>query len=77
VAALTFEDRGGARPNLAFQGPWALYRLLDAGKLHSTADVRYTISFLLNGHEARYILEASSIRNPFLKDELQQFRCGG
>jgi type VI secretion system protein ImpL len=75
VAAVSFEDRAGGHPNLAFQGPWALFRLLDAGKLHQTSETRYALSYELGGHSAGVTLEAASIRNPFGKHDLQQFRC--
>jgi type VI secretion system protein ImpL len=77
VAAVTFEDRSSARPNLAFQGPWAFFRLLDAAQMHAETDVHYTATFQTGGHSARFVIEANSIRNPFLKADLQQFRCGG
>ena len=75
VAAFTFEDRGGERPNSSFQGPWAWFRLLDAGKLQSTSDVKYTLDLSGGGHEAKVTIEALSVRNPFLKNDLRQFRC--
>ena len=77
VAAVTFEDRTGARPNLPFEGPWAWFRLLDVSGVQADSDVRYRSSFQAGDHEARVIIEASSIRNPFAKQELRQFRCRG
>ena len=77
AAAASFEDRSGARPNQAFQGPWAWYRLLDAATLRAQSDVRFDAVFHSGDHQATVILEASSIRNPYLKPVLRQFRCGG
>jgi type VI secretion system protein ImpL len=72
----SFEGRGGDRPNQAFEGPWAWFRLLDAAQLQPASDVRYTLSLLGGTHQSRVAIEATSIRNPFLKTQLRQFRCG-
>ncbi len=74
-AAATFEERSGGRPNLVAQGPWALFRLLDSAQVERETDVRYVLTFERGGHQARVRIEAASIRNPFGKGELQQFRC--
>jgi len=76
VAAYSFEDRSGARPNQAFEGPWAWFRLLETGNLKSQTDVRYLADWKAGGHQAQVVIEAASIRNPFLKGDLRQFRCG-
>jgi len=75
VAAFSFEGRSGDRPNQAFQGPWAWFRLLDAGQLQPASDVSYALSLQAGSHQARVTVEATSIRNPFLKSDLRQFRC--
>jgi type VI secretion system protein ImpL len=75
VAAFSFEGRGGDRPNQAFRGPWAWFRLLDAGQLQPASDVSYTLALQAGSHQARVTVEATSIRNPFLKADLRQFRC--
>jgi type VI secretion system protein ImpL len=77
VAAISFEDRAGGRANLPFEGPWAWFRLLDASGVQAESDVRYRANFQAGGREARVIIEATSIRNPFAKTDLRQFRCGG
>jgi type VI secretion system protein ImpL len=77
AAAVSFEDRAGAHPNLSFQGPWAMFRLLDGAALQAESDVRYRATFHAGGSEARVIIEATSIRNPFGKSILRQFRCTG
>ena len=75
-AAATFDSRTGGRPNIVAQGPWAFFRLIDAIRSERETDARYVLTFSQGGHEARVLLEAASIRNPFGKDDLQQFRCG-
>jgi type VI protein secretion system component VasK len=68
--------RAGGRPNAAFQGAWALFRLLDNARMSRETEVRYDLTFAKDGHEARVRLDAASIRNPFSnRDELRQFRC--
>jgi type VI secretion system protein ImpL len=75
AAAASFEDRSGGHPNVSFQGPWALFRLLDAAHLQSTTDVRFNMYFDMGGHVAQFALEADSIRNPFGQRQLRAFRC--
>jgi type VI secretion system protein ImpL len=77
AAAVTFEDGSGVRPNQAFQGPWAWFRLLDAATLKAETDVRFDAVFQNGGHQATVIIEAASIRNPYQKSDVHQFRCGG
>jgi type VI secretion system protein ImpL len=77
VAAISFEGRTGAHPNLAFQGPWAWFRLLDGAAVQGESDVRYRATFRAGGTEARVIIEAASVHNPFAKSDLRNFRCSG
>jgi type VI secretion system protein ImpL len=77
VAAATFEDVSGAQPNIAFPGPWAWFRLLDTASIQSVSEVQYKVQFQTGGHQASVIVEAASIRNPFQKPNLRQFRCSG
>jgi type VI secretion system protein ImpL len=74
-AAVTFEVRAGARPNTEFQGAWAWFRLIDVARAERETEVRHVLTFAKDGHEARVRIDAASIRNPFGKDDLQQFRC--
>jgi type VI protein secretion system component VasK len=48
---------------------------MDQARIERETDVRHTIVFTGGGHEARVGVEAESIRNPFGRNELQQFRC--
>ena len=75
-AAVTFEMRAGGRPNAAYQGAWAWFRLLDNAHLSPETEVRSDVTFAKDGHEAKVRLEAATIRNPFHdRDVLRQFRC--
>jgi len=76
VAAATFEERAGGRPNLVFQGPWAWFRLINAGQVQRETDVRHLVSFAGGGHQASVHVEAASLRNPWVSRDWQQFRCG-
>ena len=73
MASLMFEPVGG--PNAAFEGPWALFRLIESGRLDRESDVRYLLTLGRGGREVQLRIEADSVRNPFGKSDLQRFRC--
>ena len=73
-ATVTF-DAGGAPAIAAFQGPWAWFRALDQAKIEPRSDTRFLVTFTQGGHASRLVLEATSVRNPFARNELQSFRC--
>jgi type VI secretion system protein ImpL len=75
AAAATFEDRVSGRPNIAFNGQWAWFRLLDAAQIRQESDLRHEITFEKGGYKAIIRLDAASVFNPFGQRELQQFRC--
>jgi type VI secretion system protein ImpL len=72
-----FEEGAGAGPNKTYQGPWALFRLLDDTSIQPQSDVRYLLTLSAAGRTAKLILEAASTRNPFARNELRSFRCSG
>jgi type VI secretion system protein ImpL len=74
-AVATFEERGGARPNQVFQGPWAWLRFVEASRMERVNDVRLMLTIVAGGHQARVVLDAPSIRNPYGSQELREFRC--
>ena len=73
VATSTFEPAGG--PNFAFEGAWAMFRLLDSGQLARESDTRYLLTLKRGAREVQLRIEADSVRNPFGKTDLQRFRC--
>ena len=76
VAAASFEDRSGTHPNVAFQGPWALFRLFDQGNLQQAGSAeRYQLTFHSGDRQAVFELRAGSVLNPFAQGVLQEFRC--
>jgi type VI secretion system protein ImpL len=76
AAVASFELRDGTHPQLAFQGPWALFRLLDHATTQAQSDTRFLVTFRQDGKLARVVVEAASIRNPLARHELARFHCG-
>jgi type VI secretion system protein ImpL len=76
-ATVLFEESGGAGPNRSYQGPWALFHLLDDATIQPQSDVRYLVTLTAGARTARVTLEATSVRNPFARNELRSFRCSG
>ncbi len=74
--AVVFEERGGAGANVVKQGPWALFRALDQAQVQRSSDTRLAVTFAAGSHSMRVMLDAASIRNPFVQNELAGFRCG-
>jgi len=72
---LTFEEFSGGRPTTVREGAWAWFRLLETARLEPESDVSYVLSFENGVHKALVRLEALSIRNPFGKSLLRDFRC--
>jgi type VI secretion system protein ImpL len=75
-ASFAFEDRGGRPiPGPSFQGPWSWFRLLSQAHIERDSDSRFKVTFSAGGKSMRVIMEASSIRNPFARNELAGFHC--
>ena len=55
AASASFQQRAGTHPQTAFQGPWALFRLLDQATLVPQSDTRVLATFKLNGAQARVV----------------------
>jgi type VI secretion system protein ImpL len=72
---VAFEERDNARQNIAFEGPWALFRLMDSAPVERESDTTYVYTLEKGGRSARLRITADTIRNPFGKNLLQQFRC--
>ena len=67
---------GSAGPGFEFQGPWALFRLLDRVRVDpgATPD-RVQLVFDVQGRKARFEVRSASPQNPLLRRELEQFQC--
>ena len=76
-ASASFNDRTGIASGPRFEGPWALFRFIDAGQPRIDSDTRTTLTFRgRREHEAQIVIDAVSLDNPFAKREWQRFGCG-
>ena len=67
---------GGNTPSQSFEGPWALFRLLDRAQLQPTSQPEKMIAtFNLEGRRAQFEINSASVQNPLRLPELEQFRC--
>ncbi len=62
---------------LIFDGPWALFRFVDAAKVEGGTPDREAVSYLENDKHVYFELRSGSVRNPMRLPELAQFRCPG
>jgi len=66
----------GATSTVRTTGPWALFRLLDKGRIVSTATSgRVNVEYLFDGRKALLDISAGSQPNPLNSDVLKGFRC--
>jgi type VI secretion system protein ImpL len=72
-ATATFSQSGG--PNAAFDGPWALFRLIGSGQMAPQDNGRFMFTIKRGTREAQLRIEPDSVRNPFAGNDLQRFRC--
>ena len=81
--ATWFPASGGGRARVLkapVDGPWALFRLLDAGRfspLGDPEDPRYVLTLEQSPQTAQIAIEAFNVRNPFgRRSDLKGFSCG-
>ena len=72
---LIFEDLNGNTNQEAFNGDWALFRLLDNSNLKRNNSSSFEVSFEVSGRKANYELKATSSINPFNRNLLTDFNC--
>jgi type VI secretion system protein ImpL len=72
----TFDTGDGPGASVVFDGPWAIFRLLDASAVEPQSETRFMVGIQAGGSTARLRLDAASIRNPFGSPTLSRFRCG-
>ncbi|MFM2067384.1 MAG: type secretion system rane subunit TssM [Pseudomonadota bacterium] len=61
---------------VAFDGPWALFRLMDHFEVQpSSVPERFTLVMTLEGKRARVEVISASVFNPFQMREIKTFRC--
>ncbi|WP_418316679.1 type VI secretion system membrane subunit TssM [Piscinibacter sakaiensis] len=68
-------ERLVAPPEYAFDGQWALFRMVDAAKREGGSAERMAISFNFAGKKATFELRSPSVRNPLQLPEIAQLRC--
>ncbi len=71
-------NRQATAPDTELQetGPWALFRLLAAGRLRPEGSPdTYALTFATGGQQAAFTLQAGSARNPFGRNVLAGFKC--
>jgi type VI secretion system protein ImpL len=67
---------GAAGPGHAFQGPWALFRLLDRVRSEpGPSPDRWRLLFDVEGRKARFEVRTNTALNPIARQELEQFQC--
>jgi len=64
----------GVDSTLHFSGPWALYRLLNAGGISQSGD-KLSVRFVVGGREVSYQVKVGSLANPFALPALRSFSC--
>jgi type VI secretion system protein ImpL len=61
-----------------FEGPWALFRMLDGMEISPTSQPeKFVVEFNVDGRKTRFEVITSSVQNPFRLNELNQFHCPG
>jgi type VI secretion system protein ImpL len=74
--SFVFEEKSGGRSNRSFQGPWAVFRMIDSATVEKRSETQFLVTVSAGGHSAKLVLNAASVRNPFARPELLRFRCG-
>jgi len=64
----------GVDSTVRFTGPWALYRLLNAGSMSQSGD-KLSVRFVVGGREVSYQVKVGSLANPFSLPALRSFSC--
>ena len=63
---------------LAFEGPWALFRMFDKMQLESLGQAeRFKGTFNIEGRKIIFEINTSSVQNPFRLPEMDAFACPG
>ena len=71
-----FERLGSGGLSIAKDGPWARFKVLEASTAGFPSSAsRGMVNFSTAGLAARYQLDASSVSNPFTREDWSRFRC--
>jgi type VI secretion system protein ImpL len=77
AASITYvPPRQGSRNALSRDGPWALFRLLDAAEIRKTnVSDRKRVIFNVGGRIAIFGMQSGTVLNPFALPALAEFKC--
>lgn len=64
LANLVITHLGGQSNTLTAQGPWALFKLIDQGKI-TPNEAGVTVAFKIAGEQVSYLLQSQGVSNPF------------
>jgi type VI secretion system protein ImpL len=66
----------GQSASITKNGPWALFRLFDEGRVEQgQLTDKARVTFDVGGRKVTYELQANSVINPLTSKELGEFRC--
>jgi type VI secretion system protein ImpL len=69
---------GAGTGDKVYEGPWALFRLLDRAQVQPTRQAeKLLVTFNVDGRKAQFEILSASVENPLRLPELEQFRCPG
>ncbi len=77
VSISAYDPAGTLLTTFDYHGDWAFFRALQAANLQKVSDLSFLASFNFGGHVAKVTIQANNLKNPFLSNALQSFRCGG
>ena len=78
VAEVMASPRIKSTSALSLRGPWAIFRLFQAGQISGTANQSKTVvDFLFDGRVAVLEVNAGTQPNPLTSDVLKGFKCPG
>ena len=77
LARVLFEPSSAqVEVDMTRDGPWAVFRLLDAAEVRNLASPdRKRVTFRVGGRFAQFDLQSASVNNPFALPALQSFSC--
>jgi type VI secretion system protein ImpL len=74
TAISVVNDASGQPSVLERNGPWSLFRILEAGSMTARAETASAM-FIVAGRELKYQITTGSIKNPLNLSVLREFRC--
>lgn len=67
---------GGGSAGMTTDGPWAMFRMFDRVRIEpGNSPEKFRATFDVDGRKAIFDVTTSSVRNPFVLNELKDFSC--